>query len=70
VEKDDNVSIGDDSNFGKAQKIKEHIAEFMKLNGRKYTNDAGELEEPFKSILQRLLIQKFNYDIELDEMVD
>jgi hypothetical protein len=61
---------GGGSDFDKIQEIKEAIKQFLELNGKKYTNKDGELEEPFKSVLHRMLIQKFNYDMDLDEMVD
>lgn len=61
---------GEDSEFSKAQFMREALGQFLEFNGKKYTDRDGKLEEPFKSILQRLLIQKFNYDMDLDEMVE
>ena len=59
----------EESDFGKTQFMKEALGQFLEFNGKKYTDREGKLEEPFKSILQRLLIQKFNYDMDLDEIV-
>lgn len=59
----------EESDFGKTQFMKEALGQFLEFNGKKYTDREGKLEEPFKSVLQRLLIQKFNYDMDLDEIV-
>lgn len=61
---------GEESDFSKAQFMREALGQFLEFNGKKYTDRDGKLEEPFRSILQRLLIQKFNYDMDLDEMVE
>jgi hypothetical protein len=43
----------------------------MSTTGKDYLDDGGEdLKEPFRSILHRLLIQKYNYDMDLDELID
>jgi hypothetical protein len=59
----------EESDFGKTQFMKEALGQFLEFNGKKYTDREGKFEEPFKSILHRLLIQKFNYDMDLDEIV-
>jgi hypothetical protein len=65
----DEESFRDHDSFREIEKIKETISNFMSTTGKKYTDEMGELKEPFHSIMHRFLIQKYNYDIELDELV-
>ena len=52
------------------EKIQEAIAGFMTTTGKAYMEEGGELKEPYNTILSRLLIQKYQYDMDLKELTD
>ncbi len=60
-----------DDDYAKLERIRSAISAFMSTTGKEYMDENGEdLKEPFKSILHRFLIQNYNYDLELDELID
>jgi len=60
-----------DDEYSKLERIRSAISAFMSTTGKEYMDENGEeLKEPFKSILHRFLIQNYNYDLELDELID
>ena len=42
----------------------------MTTAGKAYMEEGGELKEPYNTILSRLLIQKYQYDMDLKELTD
>lgn len=60
-----------DDEYSKLERIRSAISAFMSTTGKEYMDENGEgLKEPFRSILHRFLIQNYNYDLELDELID
>lgn len=63
--------FGYEDDYSKLEKIRHSISAFISTTGKEYLDENGEdLKEPFKSILHRFLIQKYNYDMDLDELID
>lgn len=63
--------FGHEDDYSKLEKIRSSVSAFMSTTGKDYLDDGGEdLKEPFRSILHRFLIQNYNYDMDLDELID
>ena len=66
-----NSEFGYEDDYSKLEKIRSSVSAFMDTTGKEYIDEDGEnLKEPFRSILHRFLIQKYNYDMDLDELID
>ena len=67
---DDIGTIESPTEWERMEKIQEALSGFMTTAGSSYRKDSGDLKEPYNSILSRLLIQKYQYDMNLGEMTD
>lgn len=67
---EEGASLQELDDYARIEKIKEVISNYMNTTGKQYIGDDGDLKEPFHSLMHRFLIQKYDYDMDLEELVD